>query len=128
MPDITFTVDNKDYIAHLSKNHITVHGKDKKICTCIITSDNPMRAFSGVCVKNPNDDMKFDENYGFHLAFKRALFYQYVIEQLNNDLERKKSMKLCALSTQWFDYSKKFRVPFGIALHEYYEEDCEFPF
>lgn len=129
MPDIIFTVDDKDYIAHLRSGYITSHGKDKKLCTCIITSDNPIRDYAGSAIKNPNDGMKYDENYGFHLAFKRALFYQYVIERSNNVLHGDCfNISMKKLLIDWDDYLKKFRIPFGKALHEWYKNDMEFPF
>lgn len=127
MPKIIFEVDDTVYTALLSKGHLSMDGRDKLTCECIITTSHPTHSYAGVCVKNPNDGMKYDEQYGFRLAFKRALFFQYVIEQLNKDKDRAKSMRLNELANQWFDYWQKFRVPFGKALHEWYESD-EFPF
>lgn len=116
MANIVFDVDNKTYTATLYEN---IHDH-KRTCFCILKSKNPIKVFSGICVKNPNDGIKYDENFGFHLAFKRALFYQYVIEKISNELISEKKTTAKGLIHDWRGYFQRFRIPFGKALHQWY--------
>lgn len=128
MSDIKFTVDKVDYVAHLSTGYITINGKDRKTCNCIISMINPIRTFSGVAIKNPNDDMKFEENCGYHLAFKRAIFQTFLVVEVIKNISVTKRGLQDSVVNGWVTYWHKFRVPFGKALHEWYLEDSNFPF
>lgn len=123
MPVIKFEVNNVEYCAHLSKSHITINGKDRRTCECTVSLMNPIRIFSGTAIKHPNDCMKFDKLYGYHLAFKRALFSMYIVQQFHKDGAPRHSILL-----GWNDFWQSFRIPFGKALHEWDISDDNFQF
>lgn len=126
MPDIKFSVEDVDYVAHLSKGYVTMNGRDRKTCSCTISMNNPIRVFSGIAIKNPNDDMKYDENCGYHLAFKRAIFQYFLVCNIVKDVAISKEKMKRSVVKEWIPFWHKLRVPFGKALHEWYDED--FPF
>lgn len=121
MPNVFFSVDNLDYKVKLSTSWITIEGKDRKTCECVILCMNPIRAFAGVSIKHPNDGMKFDAHTGYRIAFKRALLEMYIVQQF-----AKNGAPRHSILAGWSKFFERFRVPFGKALHETLTED--FPF
>lgn len=113
--DIAFEVDGKEYHAHLNRGYISFNGRDRRYTECILTTNNPIEIYSGITYKNPNDGMEYDENYGYRLAFKRALFQMFSIRQL-------KKGGRCIYIYGWETFMHKFRVPFGKALHNWIAE------
>lgn len=120
--DIEFEVNGKTYHAHLMRTYMTMYGRDRRVTQCVLTAEAPMQIFSGICVKNPKDGMDYDENYGYRLAFKRALFQMYVTNKMIDSLSERKSPDLNTIVKDWKKYMHEFRIPFGIALHNYVNE------
>lgn len=128
MIDIKFKVDEKEYCAHLSSGYVMLENKQRRSCTCTLTTGDPIRVFSGVAIKNPNDNMKYDENQGFHLAFKRAIFQMFLITEIVAKIEITKVRLQRSVVKSWVAYWHKYRVPFGKALHSWYEDNISCTF